>query len=175
MTPLLIRWTSSNRYKYQSLVDFSGFRIYPNNRDDLEYNEICSKVIGISVKRFMIKFLMIFVSGVAAISGPIYVYITTGIKTSTTELRIPFTDENSNDEFISNIFLQLVVFFIGTCGYLGMEVLMTIFENVVTISPKIVEFELEKLHIKQKSMESTEQQVHVHFKNIVKQCIDTQK
>lgn len=166
---------SDNRNKYQSLVDFAGHYIYPDNFEDPEYNEICSKQIDITIKRFAIKFLTIAFGGCAAVSGPVYVYITDGIKTSITDLRIPFTEEGSNAEFVVNLIYQFNIFSHGILLYTGLEVMISIFENVIILSPQLIKHELKKLNAKQNSKEFTDQQVHDCFKNIVKRTIDVQR
>lgn len=166
---------SKNRYKYQSLLDFAGHHIYVDNRDDVEYHKICSKQIDISVKRFAVKYLIMIVSAFAAISGSTYVYNTSKIKTSMTDLRIPFTKEDSNAEFILNLIFQFNIFLHGSTVYIGLEVLVTIFENVMTVSPELLRFELQKLSVKQEKKKLSDQQMFIYFKNITKQALDIQK
>lgn len=127
---------SENRYRYQSLVDFAGFYIYSDkNAEDVEYNEICSKQIDVSVKTFLIKLLLMSLGGFAAISGPAHVYITNGIKTTTTDLRIPFTEAGSNVEFIANLIFQFNICIHGWFVYVGIEVLVSVIENLITLTP----------------------------------------
>lgn len=163
-----------NRRKYQSLVDFPGHHIFPNSREDTEYNEICSKEIDVTARRFVIKYLTITVAAFLAVAGPTYDYTTNGIKTSTTELRIPFTEPGSNAEFIINVILQFNIYLHGATVYIGLEIMVSIFENVMMLTPQLVRFELKKLSIKQENKELSDQQVSACFKNILKQVLDFQ-
>lgn len=90
---------SDNRYKYQSLIDFAGRYIYSDNQENVEYNEICSKQIDKTIRRFFIKMGIMGISASFSVIGPIHAYLAHGIKTSTTDLRIPFTEDGSNAEF----------------------------------------------------------------------------
>lgn len=167
---------SENRYKYQSLVDFAGRYIYPDNKhEDVEYSEICSKQIDISMRRFVVKLLLIALASPLAVCGPIYAYIIDGTLTSTTDLRIPFTEADSNAEFTINMFFQFNMYLHGGTMYLGVEVLVSIIENLMALQPCLVQFELGKLIEKQKSKKLSEHQICIHFKNIAKQVLDTEK
>lgn len=166
---------SENRYKYQSLVNFAGRYIYPDTKhEDVEYSEICSKQIDISMRRFVIKTLLLLAAGYAAVSGPVYAYIVDGTLTSTTDLRIPFTETGSNVEFMINMFFQFNIYIHGGSMYIGVEVLVSIIEDIAALQPNLVQFELNNLIEEQKLKKLSEHHVCVHFKNIVKQVLDTE-
>lgn len=69
----------------------------------------------------------IFSSFLVAVIGPLYGYFVLGVKTTTTDMRIPFADEGSNDEFIWNLLLQSTIAFHAILLYFGLEVFMALF------------------------------------------------
>lgn len=157
-----------------SLLNFGGKYIYLTNDEDPEYNEICSKHIDATVRRFFIKMLTILASFWLAMIGPIHAYISQGIKTTTTNVRIPFTDVNSDAEFIGNIILQSVIGFHGVFGYIMIEVAMSMFDDVITITPKLIKFKLKRLDEAVK-MRQNDLQICLLVKDIIKQSMDYDK
>lgn len=174
--PFILAVISKNRYKYQKFLDFPGLYIYPDNynKDD-EYNEECSKQIDGAFKKFWIKYLAMLASSIFTIVGPAHAYIANGTLVSTTELRIPFVTEGSTLEFVMNLLLQLNIYVHGITMYIGIEVLVSIIENIVTILPKLVKYDLRKLISNQNLKKFSEHQSRVYFTNIVHEILDSEK
>lgn len=98
--------------------------------------------MDITTRKYAIKIVAILCSFTLCMIGPAHAYFVSGIKTTTTEMRIPFCDPKSDAEFSINLLIQIVVGTTGIVGYIGMELFPSLFENVVTIAPLLVEHEL---------------------------------
>lgn len=87
---------------------------------------------------------MIFLSFAAGVTGPVYALLFYGINTTTIEVKFPYIKEKSDAEFIGNVLLQSVIAGHGIIGYIGIEVAMNLFSDIIIISPEIVAYELKK-------------------------------
>lgn len=164
---------SKKRYLAHNLLSFAGYYIYPYRHDDIEYTRICSKHIDTSVKSFRTKIATMFLTINLSVFGMIYAPIFENMKATTTELKMPFTEENSNNEFLLNMTLTIFFATHGGLIYLGMEVMMSVWCDIVTISPKLIKYEFQKLYDKIRENGFTEQKLRITFLNIVKQIVDT--
>lgn len=163
---------SKGRYTAHSLVDFGGRYIYPDGHEDVEYNRICSNQIDATVKRFIVKMAMLFLSFGAGVTGPVYALLFYGINTTTIEVKFPYIEEKSDAEFIGNFLLQTMIASHGIIGYIGIEVAMGFFSDIVIILPKIAAHELNKLDISIENGHLNHAQVRLTVRNIVKQALD---
>lgn len=136
---------TKSRFEWNRLIFYGGKYIYRNDDPDAEYNRICSDHMDKTVTDFFTKMGAIFVSYLFAVIGPIQTYIMLGKKSTTTEARIPFCEPKSNAEFLGNFIFQGIIASHGLLMYIGLEVMFSIVENVVTIAPKLVENELSKV------------------------------
>lgn len=143
--PLCYSMMTKGRLMMTSLVDFAGHYIYRDNNEDREYTEICSRHMDESMKRFLIKMAMMTFGYTIAITATLISIAILGVKSTTTEDKFPFIEAKSNTEFIANLWFQTVVGAHAGVGYVGIEMIMEIFTNVVTITPKLARFKLEKL------------------------------
>lgn len=145
--PALHNLLSDQRFIAQRFFIFPGRHIYPDKKDDEddEYYEICSNQIDASMKNFFSKMAMIFISLIMALIWPTYKFVSQGVKTTATQVKFPFINENSNDEFIGNLLLQSVLFGHGFAAYIGLEVGMDIIAGFVTVSRKLLQYRLRKL------------------------------
>lgn len=94
------------------------------------------------MKNFIFKMAIIFSSAITALIWPTYLFVSQGIKTTVTELKLPFIDENSDAEFIGNLLFQSVIVGHGFAGYVGLEVGMDICTDFVSVSQKLFKFRL---------------------------------
>lgn len=132
---MTINYLFGNRFKMDILGRFGGIYVYHDNDfEDAEYNRICSKQMDLTMKSFLIKMAMMILSAVAVCFGPTRVYILYGIKTTTWEVRIPFTEPKSDAEFLGNILLHFNLILHGIFGYIGIEVWMSLVENTINSS-----------------------------------------
>lgn len=163
------------RFKLQSLIDFGGRYIYYDSHDNTEYNRICSDHMDITMKQFISKIAGIFISITFAAIGPAYAYFWHGIHSTFTEARIPFTEPKSNAEFMGNFLFQNVTSVHGAIAYVGLEVFLSILENAVTITPRLIENDLVHTIKLYEKKSTTQLQLNVKIGNIVRQSIDADK
>lgn len=161
------------RRKLHFLVRFGERFIYFDKHDDSEYQQICSKHMDDSMRNFIIKITMMIIGYNAAVFGPLYAYFAHGIQAKTTDLA--FTEEGSNVQFAINNIFQFLCAVHGGLIYIGIEVIVEILKNVITISPKLVGHKLKKLTIDYEERRISEFQLRAAFKDIEKQSIDTDK
>lgn len=110
-----------------------------------------------------------------AVSGPAYIFLTQGVKTTIINSRIPFTAENSNAEYLGNLALQFILGGYGLLSFVGLEVSVDIFGDLISIVPKIIEYELKQFHGKFKNKDINEVQLYFVFNHIMKQTMDFEK
>lgn len=180
-----------------ALSDFAGYYIYPHKHSDSEYVKICSEHIDATVRSFFIKMAIMILSLNLALIGPMYVLLFYGIETTICEAKFPFIDANSKADYLANFIFECFIAGHGGVSTIALEVAMSIWSNVATISPKLIEFELKKLNnfIQQKpttnqqensinkkandqtqpSKSFTDQQTQMTLKNILKLALDSDK
>lgn len=117
---------SEDRLKYHSLVTFAAKYIYADNHGRTEHDQICSQQIDATMKNFGITVTAMTCGSLVAVFGPIFFYFTEGNKSTTIEVKVPFLDDNQNDEYLINMLLQSIVYFHGFFIYFGIEVAMSI-------------------------------------------------
>lgn len=154
------------------LIFFGGRYIYQDSHERTEYNRICSKHLDAMMRGFLIKMLLMFLSYLAAVVGPIYVYFVYGIKTTTINARVPFVDENSTAEFMVNLVLMSCFAVHGGLWYISVEVYMALFSNVVTLTPDLVRSELNHLAEEWQKRTISRLELTIRIKNAVKQSLD---
>lgn len=157
---------------FHSLVDFGGRCILPIKNEDDEYTKICSKQIDETVRSLIIKMIMMTLAMLSFNVGPIYSYFANGTKTTMTNVKVPYTERYSNSEFMANVLLSGIIGIHGYIGYIGLEMSMALFSDVVTITPKLVEYQLNGLIVRNEKKTISQQDLSYSFKNIVKQSID---
>lgn len=143
--PLAVAFITESRFKMQNLIDFGGRYTYRDDRENTEYSRICSKQLDVTMREYFIKMGSILVSYSFCVIGPARAYILDGIKTTTTEMQMPFCGPKSNAEFMSNILLQTVIATHGLVCIIGMETLLTLLQGDVTVAPKLVESDLNQV------------------------------
>lgn len=155
-----------------SLVKFPAQFIYCNDHEKTAYNSICSNEMDRTIKSLLIEVILMSIGGVSAYSGAVYSSFVLGVKTTTTETKIPFVNENSTSEYYLNLLLQSTIFCHALFIYFGIEIMMLIFENVAAISPKLIQYELERLREMNQDKQLSKAQLRLTFKNIIVQSLD---
>lgn len=125
MIPILYITLTQNRFIQDDFLTVAGHTIYPNRVDedaDNEYHDICSKQIEDTIKSFMKKIVMVSIFSGGAAVWPVYRGISEWIKVETIGLKIPLTDENSNIEFLVNLFVVCNIMGHGFFGYIACEI-----------------------------------------------------
>lgn len=147
----------------------------PHQHEDENYIDICSNEMDNSIKKFISRFVIMFSIFAIAITKIYYVTIFMGIKTTTTEVKIPFIEEKSNDDFLANIILQTILSSYGLFGFIAMEVGMELNALVVAISSKLIKFEFNKLDEWIERAKLSPMQLCTSLRNIVQQVMDVDK
>lgn len=156
-------------------MDFGGKYIFPKKHKDKKYIEISSQIIDKSMRSFTIRMVVMLGAFIFGMIRLLYANIFLGIKTTVTELKIPFIEAHSDDEFAINFVLQSLMLLYALLGYIGMEVAMelTILPGYAT--PKLVEHEFKKFDKMVEKSCSDEMQVRLTFRNILLQMMDYDK
>lgn len=169
-------YTTESRFKMTSLSIFGGQNIYQEREfKDEEYIQIGSSHMDTTMKNFLIKMSIIGLSAVISQIGVTHAYISDGIKTTTVEVRIPFTAPKSNAEFYFNLIFQFNIVVHGLFVYIGLEAWMSLVENTVLISPALFKLEMKRLCAQYKSKSISQLQTYKWFKNLVMLSTDTDK
>lgn len=90
-----------------------------------------------------------------------------------TNVLIPFVKRASNAEFVYNVILASIIGIHGFCGYIGLEVAMALFSDVVTIVPKLIELEFNRLDSQMKAQQLSNCHLCHTINNIIKQALDS--
>lgn len=114
---------------------------------------------------------MLFAAALCAVFGPVYYFITQGIKSTTIEVKIPFIPDEEDVQYSVNMLLQFGVLFHGIFIYMGIETVMTLFENVVNVTPYLIKSRLNKLNKMHEVKELSELQVRFTFLDVTKQML----
>lgn len=168
-------FVSEKRRLYHSLIDFPGQFIYSNDHEDTAYNRICSKEMDSSAAKFVIKYILIATGGYSCVFTACYASFWMNNKTTTTSLKVPFVDENTDEEYYYNSALQWLLLFHSTFLAVGFEIAMTLFENFARLAPKLIHLEFTESIDKYKCEELSELQIRVALKNALVQCLDFDK
>lgn len=172
---LVIRQVTNGRYKMHSLVEFGGRYIYSNDHEDPEYNKLCSDHIDSTIRTYFTKILTMFASFIYALIFILYLYFRHGIRSTTTELKFPFIAEDSDAEFIANLIYQYVIAVIGFLGFIGLEAMMSLFNDTASISPKLAEYEFGRLDKMVENGRLSEPRIQFALIRIIKRALDTDK
>lgn len=170
--PLVLTIILDNRFKLQSLIDFGGRYIYRDSHENTAYNRICSDHMDKTMKEFIVKEISICISFAACSPRPLIAYLVYGIRTTPLELHFPFTEPKSNAEFTGNFLLLVFISMHGFLVYIGLECFLSLLENAVTITPRLIESDLKQTIQLYEKKSITELELNLRIGNITKQSID---
>lgn len=172
MVPMIYKLISKNRDAYHRLIAHPGHNIYPNNFEDTTYNRLCSKQMDSTAKRCVKKLFLLNVGGWGTLWTIHTSLVTDNRTTTTTAIKFPFVDEESIAEFQLNLILQFICLVYGTFLNLGIEISMSLFENFVTISPKLIQNEVSEVIDSHKRSQLLGPQFRIAFKNSVVRSLE---
>lgn len=175
LVPFVVIMMTSARIHLQFLIRYAGYFIYADSRENTTFNRICSEHIDETVRSFFLKMGILYFFLLTSQSGPVYEYIKYGTRTTLTELKFPFVAEKSDNEFTGNVILQGAVGAFGGLAYVAIEIAMTLCDDVASILPKLVKYELEKFHDMFKNAKLTKAKKDSTFKVIVKHTLVADK
>lgn len=164
-----------NRMGWVYLIEMSGRHIYRNDGRQTEYNRICSKCMDDTVRSYVITIVVLNLSFIYALIGPVQTYLRDGTIVTLFEVRVPFLYEYPQEEFIFNIIWQSTISVIGLIGLFGVEGMITLVNNTISVSSKLVVFELERLSDRMEVGEISERKSGQTMSNIIKKIIHGHK
>lgn len=97
---------TNRRYEVHKGLIFSGRYLLRNDDRDREYTEICSKFMDESMKNFLVRIGVSALCAIVVTLGPSYVFFIQHVRTTGLDVRVPFTDEKSYEEFVVSLIFQ---------------------------------------------------------------------
>lgn len=128
-----------------------------------------------SMRSFISRFMIMFCTFAVGICRLIYTNVFLGIKTTTTEFKMPFTEEKSDIEFTLNFLIQTVLIAYGLFGYIGMESAMEVAVVCVNTASQAIKYEFQKLDANIALRRFNDVQERLTFRNIVQQIMDADR
>lgn len=168
--PLIYNTLTSHRLILRWLtVEAIRQRIYPDNKNgaDKIYYEMCSQQLDETIKKFIIKMVIIFSSASVGTSWYIFQNIHNGSKTTLTQIKFPFIFESSNAEFIANLLLQFVITVHGFLGYIGLEIGTTVKTDFITVSRKLLGYKLKSMDLQYEDGTLIDSQLFFELRKII--------
>lgn len=173
--PTYYLYALNGRFKLQALIDFGGRYIYHDNHGKTEYSRICSDHMDRTVRRFIVQMAASLIAYTLILIGPTHAYMTYGVQSTLIESRIPFTEPKSSAEFIGNFMIQTLICSISFVQYIGVEIFLSILENVVKATPDLIKCKLDDTIEQYKEKSITELELNARIGNIVQQSKDADK
>lgn len=173
--PISLAAVNKQRFNVQALFDFGGKYIYHDNHDDTEYNRVCSAQLDLTIKNFLTKMGIIFAPFIVAVIGPVYAYFFKNMKVTTIEAHIPFCESQSNTEFFLNILWQIIVGTYGGQMYVGLEVFLSLYEDINALAPKLIKLDFDSAIQQYKEKKITDHELQWYFTKIVQRSQDADK
>lgn len=117
----------------------------------------------------------IMVSFSFALIGPAYTFFEHGIKSTIIEVHMPFCAPKSNVEFIGNLLIQSIFATHALLIYVALEIHYSLFQNTVTIAPKLIKNQLDTVIQSYRDKSISETELYWTVKQIAKKSIDMDK
>lgn len=167
--PVFFLVISNKRSTLYNFILFPGRHIYPNSDADVDkdYYDICSEQIDESLKNFFFKILIMIFSFVMSVAWPLYLFLTHGIKSTLLQTKVPFVDENSDDELLVNFVLECLLGVYGFTAHFSLEICVSICTDFVRISRKLLEHRLRKILKRHQTKHLCDKKLFAEFKEIV--------
>lgn len=164
---------SQHRHHLHRTIDFGGrYYLIPHRHENKNYFEICSNQVDTSAKNFVRRFMIMCVAFSIGYIKVNYTTVFMGIRKTAVDVKIPFIEKNSNEEFTLNYIAQTGIHIWGFFGFLCMEMAMEIVVLPVAITPKLINFEFRKLDEQMEERQLIRLEVCVRIRNIVQQAMD---
>lgn len=90
-----------------------------------------------------------------------------------TNVLIPYVEHGTNEEFAYNVILASIIGIHGFIGYIGLEVAMALFSDVVTIVPKLIELNFQRLDGQIEKRKLSDWHIRHTINNVIKQALDS--
>lgn len=175
MMPLISNLVSKRRGLYHSLSMYSGLYVYPNDNENTEYNRICSEKMDICAINCFKKLALMLTGGLTCAISTVWASFYVGNRTTTTAVKFPYIDEDTEANFIWNSCLQWTIYAHAGLFYAGIEIPLTLFENFAQVSPELIHLEFKETIEMYETQEFSESQRYMAFRNIVLLTLDFEK
>lgn len=136
---------SEVRFTTNKMVNYGKKYIHNDNSDENDYNEICSRNMDATLKRFIIIVSIVCLSFVIALIGPLYAYTIHGTRKTLLSVRLPFVEKDSDLEYMLNIILQTWSGIAGFCGNVGIECGYNIIISSIKVTTQLIEMDIKSL------------------------------
>lgn len=166
---------SEVRKQWRFLISYGGRYIYLDDRRNNKYNRMCSDQIDATIRAFFTKIAIINFFFIFQQIGPTYEFIYYGIRTTLTELTFPFIPEDSNAEFVGNLIFQALALVLAGLAYVALEIAMQLANDLASIAPKLVQYELEIFRDMIDDTKLTKADLVPTFRNIIKESLNYDK
>lgn len=170
--PFYLLAIGKRRHRIHQIIIYCGRYIYRDDFENTEYNKICSDFMDFSMRNFLMRMIIIALSIVAMNIGATHAFLFKGIKTTVIDVKIPYTEEESYEEFFGNIVIHMWMGIYGGLSLLALEVGMEVFIGIVAIAPKLVASEFRKLEKEIANNRLNKLQAKLTFQNIIQQIMD---
>lgn len=131
-----------HRFKLNNLMNIGGKFIYLDNKNPTQYNRICEKNVIKMAEIVITVVIIIIISHILAVVGPIYAYIFQDLRVTPMATELPFIDNDSDTGFLINLGQQCIVGFYSLLGNITIEMFSYIINNVITIIPDLIQLNL---------------------------------
>lgn len=168
-------FNSSQRKALQALVYFAGENIYPDfdSESDREYIRICDQcALKLLSNTLRIVGLIQISTGILTSFSMLAFIMNNEIQLSLPVL-FPFTNLESLNGLIINIFNQIFIGFMGITGNIGIEIPTCIIKNAVLVIRATICYSIDELSEKIEQSEGYSKAcIDIHFRNILIQAQD---
>lgn len=117
---------------------FATDYIYPDNRDNTKWNELCDLYGKKSIKMTILFVSFILLSTAQAMIGPMIEFMKTGNLITFLAIKLPFINEDIVWGFHLNLALQTTITTFGTIGGIAIETTSCIINNTVMLCSEII-------------------------------------
>lgn len=134
-----------SRYKLKNLCNFSGTYIYPEVNGTTRLHNLCDKSVEALLKEIISIQMIIVISYLAVLIGPMHAYIFNDIHVTPMGTRLPFFGENSEIEFFVNCGLTYLCAFYALLGNFVIETFSCIINNTILLSAEMIQLNANEL------------------------------
>lgn len=127
--------------------------------------------MDVALRRFFTVFVIVMLSFIIALIGPVQAYLIDGKRSSLLGVRLPFLEKDSDLEFILLITIQSIS---GTCGLFGniaIEASYNLNINLFRLTTELIKLDIDSLSndLETKTLTKSEmkQQLSIIFQKII--------
>lgn len=124
---------------------FATDYIYPDDRDNTKWNELCDLYGKKSIKMTILFVSFILLSTAQAMIGPMIEFMKTGNLITFLAIKLPFINEDIVWGFHLNLALQTTITTFGTIGGIAIETTSFIINNTIMLCSEIISLDCIRL------------------------------